>query len=581
MKNYLKKLFALSDGGAKDLLNASALTVLINIMIMAISSISFYFIRDTLLPVLEGEPPVYTVLTYVGFSIMFFILLLLAYYFQYNSSYVGAYDESANMRVSLAESLRKLPLSFFGKKDLSDLTTTILSDVTSMETAFSHFIPSFLGSIISTLVVGLGLFAFDVRLALALTWVIPLSFLLCFLSKKLQDLYVIKTKNIMLSCLNKIQECIENVKDIKANNRTQKHLNEVDSRLAVYEKTLVKAEFIAGLFVTLSQMILKLGIATTMLVGVSLLAGGEISLLTFLAFLMVASRIYDPLAGALINLVAIFMSLKSVERMKEFQSTKIQKGDDELTPKGYDINFNNVNFAYDTSETVLNGVSFTAKQGEITALVGPSGGGKSTAMKLAARFWDVNSGNITIGGQDVCSVDPEMLLKDISIVFQDVTLFNNTVMENIRIGRKGASDEDVITAAKEARCHEFIERLPEGYNTLIGENGSNLSGGERQRLSIARALLKDAPIVLLDEATSSLDIKSESAVQQAISRLIKQKTVIVIAHRMRTIAGANKIVMLKDGKVSAMGTHGELIKASPQYSRMISLQNDSMNWVLS
>ncbi len=580
IKDFLKKTFALSDKGAKELLKASWLTIIVNIFILAISAISFYFIKDTLLPVLEGAPPVYTTLVYVGYAILVFALTVIAYYFHYNASYVGAYEESANMRITLAEALRKLPLSFFGKKDLSDLTSTFLSDVTMMETAFSHFIPGFIGSIISTVIIGLGMFAFDVRLAAALTWVIPLSFLLCFLSKKLQDYYVIKTKGVMLSCLDKIQECIENIKDIKSNNRTQKHLLQMDNKLEDYEKVLLKSEFITGTFVTLSQMILKLGIATTMLVGVTMLASGEIELLTFLAFLMVASRIYDPLAGALINLAAIFISLQSVERMKEFQNTKIQAGSNVLSPKGYDINFTDVNFAYDTSETVLNGVSFTAKQGEVTALVGPSGGGKSTAMKLAARFWDVNSGNITIGGQNVCEVEPETLLKEISIVFQDVTLFNNSVIENIRIGKKDATDDEVIAAAKEARCHDFITKLPDGYNTMIGENGSKLSGGERQRLSIARALLKDAPIVLLDEATSSLDIKSESAVQQAIARLTRNKTVIVIAHRMRTIAAANKIVMLKDGKVSAMGTHGELMRSSTDYSRMISLQNESMNWVL-
>ncbi len=327
-------------------------------------------------------------------------------------------------------------------------------------------------------------------------------------------------------------------------------------------------------------MILKLGIATSMLVGVLLLAAGQIDLLTLLVFLMIASRIYDPLSGALVNLVMIFISLKSVDRMKEFNNTKTQTGKTIMSPNSYDINFDNVKFSYDTSETVLDGVSFTAKQGEVTALVGPSGGGKSTAMKLAARFWDVNSGQVSIGGEDVSEVEPETLLKDISIVFQDVTLFNNTVLENIRIGRKGATDEAVIEASKNAMCHDFIMSMPQGYSTLIGENGSKLSGGERQRLSIARALLKDAPIVLLDEATSSLDIQNESKVQEAISRLTKNKTVIVIAHRMRTIAGANKIVLLKEGKVSAEGTHSEMLKSSKDYENMINLQTQSAKWVL-
>ncbi len=580
MKKYLQKTFALTELGASELLKASIITVFINITIMLVSGISYYFIQDTLMPIIEGFAPVYTVLVYVAYAVFILIMLMGLYYFQYNFCYISAYEESANMRISLAETLRKLPLSFFGKKDLSDLTSTIMGDVTMMENAFSHFIPGFIGSIISTIIMGIGMFVFDWRLALSLTWVIPVSFLLCIASKKLQDYFLLKTKAIQLTYLDKIQECLENVKDIKANNREKAHLEIMDIHFENHEKASIKAEFITGTFVNLSQMILKVGVATTMIVGVTLLATGEVSLLTFLVFLMIASRIYDPLAGALVNLAGIFISLKSVERMKEFEKTKIQVGKENMLSKGYDINFDDVNFSYDTSETVLNGVSFTAKQGEITALVGPSGGCKSTAMKLAARFWDVNSGKITIGNEDVSGIEPETLLKEISIVFQDVTLFNNTVMENIRIGRKGASDEEVIEAAKNAQCHKFIMSMPDGYNTLIGENGSKLSGGERQRLSIARALLKNAPIVLLDEATSSLDIQNESAVQKAISRLTKDKTVIVIAHRMRTIAGADKIVLLKEGKVAAKGTHSELLKKSADYENMIKLQTESMNWVL-
>ncbi len=581
MRKFLQRTFALTDKGAGELLKASVITVFINIVIMAVSGISYTYIQDTLLPILEGRAPVYTIMLYAGYAVFIFALLSVLYYFQYNFCYISAYEESANMRISLAETLRKLPLSFFGKKDLADLTSTVMGDVTMMENAFSHFIPGFIGSIISTVIMGLGMFVFDWRLALSLTWVIPISFLLCVASKKLQGYYLLKTKAIQLCYLDKIQECLENVKDIKANNRENTHLQMMNTHFDDHEKANIKAEFVTGTFVNLSQMILKVGIATTMITGVTLLATGEITLLTLLVFLMIASRIYDPLAGALVNLAGIFISLKSVDRMKEFENTKTQSGKEEMAPKGYDIHFDKVQFSYDTSETVLNGVSFTAKQGEVTALVGPSGGGKSTAMKLAARFWDIDSGKVTIGGEDVNRIDPETLLKEVSIVFQDVTLFNNTVMENIRIGRKGASDEEVMEAAQNAMCHDFIMSMPEGYNTLIGENGSKLSGGERQRLSIARALLKDAPIVLLDEATSSLDIQNESAVQKAISKLTKNKTVLVIAHRMRTIAGANKIVLLKEGKVAAEGSHSELLKKSPDYENMIRLQTESMNWVLS
>ncbi len=580
MKNYLQKTFALTEKGANELLKASVITVVINILIMAISGISYYFIKNTLLPILEGTTPIYTTLVYIVYAVFTLVLLTILYYFQYNFCYISAYEESANLRISIAETLRKLPLSFFGKKDLADVTTTIMNDVSMMENAFSHFIPNFFGSIISTVIMGIGMFMFDYRLAISLTWVIPVSFLLCIASRKLQLIYTQKTKDIQLTYLDKIQECLENVKDIKANNRENTHLNIMNTHLDNYEKASIVSEFITGTFVSSAQMILKVGIATTMIVGTTLLATGEIDILTFLVFLMIASRIYDPLAGALINLAGIFITSKSVNRMKELENTKIQTGKDVITPNGYDISFKDVEFSYDTSETVLNGVSFTAKQGDVTALVGPSGGGKSTAIKLAARFWDSNNGTITIGDEDIKNVEPETLLKEISIVFQDVTLFNNTVMENIRIGKKGASDEEVITASKNAQCHDFIMSMPDGYNTLIGENGSKLSGGERQRLSIARALLKDAPIVLLDEATSSLDIKNESAVQKAISRLTQNKTVIVIAHRMRTIAGASKIVLLKEGKVAAVGTHKELISSSKDYKNMIDLQTESANWVL-
>lgn len=335
-----------------------------------------------------------------------------------------------------------------------------------------------------------------------------------------------------------------------------------------------------GTCVNIAQMILKLGVATATLTGVNLLISNSIDLFTFLSFMIIVTRVFDPIAGALINIAATFHSLISIERMKELESTKIQTGKESFNPSNYDIVFNNVNFSYNDNETVLNNTSFTAKQGEITALVGPSGGGKSTALKLASRFWDISSGSITIGGEDISEIDPETLLKSISIVFQDITLFNNTVMENIRIGKQGATDEEVIQASKAAHCHEFVEKMADGYNSMIGENGMSLSGGERQRISIARALLKDAPIVLLDEATSSLDIKSETAVQTAIKNLTQNKTVLVIAHRMRTIAGANQIVLLKEGTVTEIGTHKTLIKQNGDYFNMIELQSKSLAWKL-
>lgn len=580
VKIYLKQLFSLSDKGTTDLVKASAWTAITNILIMMLSLLLFWFLNDTVIAVFDQKSPIYKISIYIGFSVIMLGIIIFGYYFQYNAAFVSAYEESASKRISLAETLRKLPLSFFGKKDLSDLTTTIMTDTATMETAFSHFIPELFGSVISTVIVGISLMFFNWKLGLALFWVIPVSFFLCIITKKLQDNFNLKSKAIQLSYLDKIQECIENIKDIKSNCRSENHIKDMKEKLDMYEKSSVKGELGTGIFVTSAQMILKVGVATTMLVGVYLLLNSEISIFTFLIFLMVATRIFDPLFGALINIAAIYNSLLSVDRMKEIENTNIQTGKLNLENKGYDIVFSNVEFGYNNSEQVLNGVTFTAKQGEVTALVGPSGGGKSTAIKLAARFWDTDKGKITIGGDDISKVEPESLLKNISIVFQDVTLFNNTIRENIRIGKKGALDEEVEKVAREANCHDFIMAMPNGYDTMIGENGCMLSGGERQRISIARALLKNAPIVLLDEATSSLDIKNENLIQQAISRLTKNKTVIVIAHRMRTIAGSDKIVLLKDGKVSQMGNHIELIKSPGDYLNMIKLQTESINWKL-
>ncbi|UTR16548.1 ABC transporter ATP-binding protein/permease [Salipaludibacillus sp. LMS25] len=580
MKAYFKNTFALSDKGASDVVKAVLWTALCNILLISSSILLYWFLRDSLLPVLENKTPIFAIGTYVAFSITLILLIFICYYFQYNATFLSAYQESSTKRISLAETLRRLPLSFFGKKDLTDLTTTIMSDTASMETAFSHFIPKLYGAAISTILLSIGMLCFNFKMGLSVLWVVPVSFLLCYATKKSQDKFGRKSKDAQLSYLEKMQECIENIKDIKFNNRKETHIDVMERSLSQYENDSVKGELVTGILVTSAQMILKVGIATTMLTGIYLLVNNDIDILTFLVFLMIATRIFEPLSESLINLAAVFISLLSVERMKELENTKIQQGKEKIVNQGFDIVFHDVEFEYNQNESVLMGVSFIAKQGEITALVGPSGGGKSTVLKLAARFWDINSGKITIGGEDISKVDPETLLKEISIVFQDVTLFNNTVLENIRIGKKDSTEEEVILAAKAAKCHDFIMEMPNGYNTLIGENGSYLSGGERQRLSIARALLKDAPIVLLDEATSSLDIQNETAVQQAISRLTHNKTVIVVAHRMRTIANADKIVLLKEGKVHQIGNHKELISHQGDYANMIALQAQSANWKL-
>ena len=496
---------------------------------------------------------------YIGGCVVCVILILVTTWFQYNGTFFATYIESGVRRISIAEKLRKLPLSYFGKRDLADLTSTIMNDSAVLETAFSHFIPELVGSVASTTIVALGLFAFDVKMAFAALWVLPVSFAIVLSSSKLQQKLGRKQIDAKMACADGIQECIETVQDLKSNNAENEYLKGLFKKVDNVEKRMIVSEFGNAAFVVSASLVLKLGIASVALTGTYLLTRGELDVLTFFMFLLVASRLYDPLQGALQNLAAIISTKTNIARMKEILDHDVQTGSEKLTNKGYDIQFDHVKFAYDTSETVLEDVSFTAKQGEVTALVGPSGGGKTTVSRLAARFWDASSGKITVGGMDVSKIDPEKLFSLYSIVFQDVTLFNNTIMENIRLGRKGATDEEVLAAAHLANCDEFAEKLPDKWNTDIGENGCELSGGERQRISIARAFLKDAPIILLDEATASLDVENETAIQTALSRLIRNKTVLVIAHRMRTVAGADKIVVLSDGVVAEQGTPREYL----------------------
>ena len=578
MINYLRKKFALSKQGAKNIIKASICSAFANIIVISTACITYMFLSCTIMPILKGETPIYNIGIYIGLTLVFILLILLAYSLSYKSSYYAAYEESAEKRISLAEKLRKLPLSFFGKRDLSDLTTTIMSDAASLENAFSHFMPAVFGALISMPIIITGILIYNWKMGLATLWVAPVALLLVILTKGLQKTFAKQSKQINLDYNDKITECIENIRDIKSNNRQEAHTDLVIEQFQKYEKQAIKSELGVAIPISGAGLILKFGLATSLLAGIYLLSNGTIDMLVFIAFVMLATRIFEPIEVAFMNLGAVFATQIAIDRMKEIEQTKSQEGSSYFNPKGYDIKFNNVEFSYIDKKKVLNNLSFVAKQGEVTALVGPSGGGKSTAMKLSARFWDVQKGDISIGGIDISTIDPEELLKKISIVFQDVTLFNNTVLENIRIGKKDATDEEVKAAAKYANCEEFINKMPDGYNSFIGENGRSLSGGERQRLSIARALLKDAPIILLDEATSSLDIKNESLVQDAISKLIKDKTVLVIAHRMRTVAGADKIVLIKDGKVEEEGKYNELIKKDGLYKKMVELQVKSANW---
>ena len=574
MIKAIQRKTASSEKGAKGLVKGIIACAFQNLAFMLPTSLLYFLVADMLSGGVTGG----RIWFYVGVIAVCFALILLTTWFQYNNTYFTTYEESGKRRLGLAERLRKLPLSFFGKRDLADLTSTIMADCEVLEKTCSHFIPGLFGSLISTVIIAIGLFAFDWRMALAALWVIPASVLIVLLSYKIQDKTQAKTMAVKMACADGIQEYIETVRDLKANNAEQNYLDGLKKKIKNVEKQNFKAELINAVFVTGAGMVLKLGIASVAIVGATLLINGSLSALTFFMFLLVASRLYDPMQVALQNLAAIIAMRTNVARMNEILDYPVQTGSETLTNNGYDIEFNHVGFSYNTGETVLKDVSFTAKQGEVTALIGPSGGGKTTVSRLATRFWDSVTGKITVGGMDIKKIDPEKLMSLYSIVFQDVTLFDNTIMENIRLGKKGATDEDVLEAARLANVNEFAEKLPDKWNTNIGENGSELSGGERQRISIARAFLKDAPIILLDEATASLDVENETLIQTALSRLIKNKTVLVIAHRMRTVAGADKIVVLSGGVVAEQGSPDELYRRGGTYRHMSDLQSDSGKW---
>ena len=575
MIKLIQKATASSKDGAVGLIKGIIACAFQNMAFMLPTGLLYYLVKDLLGGDMGGKAVFYT----VG-CVICFALILITTWFQYNNTFFTTYEESGKRRLSLAERLRKLPLSFFGKKDLADLTSTIMADCEVLEKDCSHYIPALFGSVISTIVIALGLFALDKAMALAALWVIPVSVLIIVLSYKVQDRAQQRNMSVKMACADGIQEYIETLRDLKTNNAESSYLKGLRSKIRSVEKGAFKTEITTAVFVTSAGMVLKFGIATVALVGVSRLVTGKIDVLTLFMFLLVASRLYDPMQAALQNLAAVIAMRTNVARMNEILDHEIQQGGDTLTNKGCDITFDHVGFAYKSGETVLSDVSFTAKQGEVTALVGPSGGGKTTISRLAVRFWDNQKGKITVGGMDISKIDPEKLMTLYSIVFQDVTLFNNTIMENIRLGRKGATDEEVLAAAHLANCDEFAEKFPDKWNTDIGENGCELSGGERQRISIARAFLKDAPIILLDEATASLDVENETAIQTALSRLIRNKTVLVIAHRIRTVAGADKIVVLSDGVVAEQGTPEKLLNKNGIFKRMADLQLQGQNWTV-
>ncbi len=574
MYRFFQEKYALSYEGSKQLVRAILWTALLNLSFFAPAILGFAFLEDAIMIIQNNEDPqmMRSIGFYVAFALIAFGVMFVIAYIQYHTTFSTTYEESAKMRINLAETLKKLPLAFFGKKDIADLSSTIMEDATQVETMFSHNVPQIYASAITIVLAGISLMMYQWKMAVAMLWVIPVALIVFTLSKKFQESVHQKLYDHKRTISDLLQESLDSAQEIKSYNREGHFKSRMVRSLDKLEELLIHGELLLGAFINMSYVVLKLGLPSVVLVGIYLLSTKEISTFTFIVFLVVASRIYNPIIEALNNFAALLFLQVRIDRMKSMLKMPRQEGIAEFYPKHFDIEFKKVSFGYDEEQTVLDEISFTAKQGEVTALIGPSGGGKSTVAKLAARFWDIDKGRITLGGQDISKIDPETLLSNYSIVFQDVTLFNSSIMENIRLGRKDASDAQVIEAARLARCEEFIEKFPQGYDTHVGENGDKLSGGERQRISIARAILKDAPIILLDEATASLDAENETKIQEALGELIKDKTVIIIAHRMRTVIGADKIVVLKEGKIAEMG-HPQALRERPSiFAKMLKAQ---------
>ncbi len=569
MKTYFQNIFALSDQGADDFIKSILWSTLLNISYMFPTMLGFYFLREAIFALekqgagMEGSVAMYALLSIVLAVIMYLIAIR-----QYHSCFSKTYDESARMRISLAEKLRKLPLSFFGQRDIADLSSTIMEDATQIEQLFSHAVPQMYASVVSVAFFAVGLTCFHWQMALALLWVIPVAALVFFGSKKFQKKVHKELHGDKLNISDTLQEGLDCMGEIKAHNYEKPYSDHLNALLDGYEKKLIRSELMLGALINVSHIPLRLGLVSVVIAGAWMFSNGMVDLFTYTVFTIVSASIYNPVIGVFENIALLMYLSVRINRKKEMDALPIQQGKTDCSPDNFDITFKNVSFSYDGTAQTLDNISFTAKQGEVTALVGPSGGGKSTTAKLAARFWDINSGTITLGGEDISQIDPETLLRYYAIVFQDVTLFNFSVMENIRIGKKDATDEEVLRAARLAQCEEFVQKLPDGYDTRIGENGERLSGGERQRISIARAILKDAPVILLDEATASLDAENETRIQKALAELIRDKTVLIIAHRMRTVRNVDRIVVIDQGKIVETGRPDDLLKAGGQFAAM-------------
>ena len=576
----LRESLGLTDAGMRNFKRGVFFCALANLVLMAPLCVLFLLVAAFFDHLVAGAP-LPDLAPYAAGCVAVVAVVAVTQALEYRFTYGPVFQESTRKREAIAEQLRRLPLSFFGKRDLSDLTSTIMKDCADQERMFMHVMPQLFGTGLSTAIVIVGIFFYDWRLALAAFWVVPAALLVMALTGKHQQRKAQAMEDARLEVADGVQEFLECAQEIRATNRSAAHLDALAAKLDAFERRQVASELTTGVFVTSAQAFLKLGIGTTVFVGATLLVSGQTDFMTYFAFLLVVTRVYDPVNLILQSIGELLSMRLSIRRTQELAAEKPMEGSTDFAPRGHDVVFEDVSFSYGDGEQVLRDVSFTAREGEVTALVGPSGSGKSTVAKLAARFWDADAGSVRVGGVNVADVDPETLLADYAEVFQDVVLFDDTVMGNIRLGRVGATDEEVLAAARAAMCDEFVSRMPQGYDMMIGENGGRLSGGERQRISIARAILKDAPVVLLDEATASLDVENETQVQQALSRLLAGKTVLVIAHRMRTVANADKIVVLKEGRVAEQGAPAELMaREGGLYRRMVELQTEASGWSL-
>lgn len=566
----LKRMFQLTDMGTLGIVKASIASFFVYCSLMIPMTLLMVFIQN-ILELKENNISFFIIGNIIMVFIMYIIMSI-----EYNCLYNETYKESANIRIEIAEILKKLPLSFFSKHDVSDLSQTIMKDVSTIEHAISHAIPKALGLIVYLFLIVIMLLIFNFKLALCILIPIILSIVCIFISKKSQVNGNKKYYNVMREISEDFQESIELQQEIKSYNQIEKFSKKIIDDINYSEKVHIKSELGMVLPVSISTNIQNLTLGATILFGTSIYLKGEASLLYLIGYIMCASKIIDAVNSLISNFAELMYLDGNLQRIKELRSTEIQSGEEKKLKK-FDIEFKNVEFGYGENK-VIDNISFIAKQGEVTAIVGPSGCGKTTVLRLMSRLYDYDKGKIIIDDNDIKEIDTESLFENISIVFQEVTLFNTSILENIRFGDKNATDEQVKEAARLANCEEFIEKLPEKYDTLIGENGSKLSGGERQRISIARAFLKNAPIILLDEISASLDVENEMKIQESLNKLIKNKTVLVVSHRMKSIENVNKIIVMENGKIESQGSHIELLEKSKVYKTMVSKSNLAENY---